>query len=119
LTCALAVSLVQSTPWSWPPRIVIGSPPCSGSSTVAPIASRGRATRRIGRRLRLASPTKIARIGSAATTPAISRVVVPLLPQSSGAAGCESPRSPRPRTTMSGDKSGISAPSVRSTPAVE
>ena len=41
------------------------SPPCGGSSTRAPIASSGFATRRIGRRLRLASPTNVAVIGSA------------------------------------------------------
>ena len=41
----------------------------------------------LGRRLRLASPIIVAVSGRAATTPAVSRVVVPLLPQSSEDAG--------------------------------
>ena len=64
LTCALADFAVPlDRRAASPPRIVIGRPPCAGSSTRAPIASSGRATRRIGRRLRLASPMNVAAIG--------------------------------------------------------
>ena len=41
------------------------------------MACSGLATRRMGRRLRLASPTNVAVTADAATTPAMSRVVVP------------------------------------------
>ena len=73
----------------------------------------------MGRRLKLASPMNRAEIGSAATMPAMRRVVVPLFPQSSTSLGARSPRSPTPSTVMSGASGGMAAPRRRKTSAVD
>ncbi len=57
-------------------------------------------TRRIGRRLREASPIIVVVNGCAASTPAIIRIVDPELPASSGPSGAASPRMPRPEIRM-------------------
>ena len=117
-TCALAVSERHSMLRRWPPRTVMGSPSAGATSTVAPISRKGWAMRRIGRRLRLASPTKRLANGSAAATPATSRVVVPLFPQSRSTTGAVSPRAPRPTIVTSADSGGIGTPSAPNTLAV-
>ena len=120
LICALATALLHS--------ISRSSPPLDGhGKTAMRWQLDGRAHRperhaphaRMGRRLRLASPTNVARIGVAASTPAMSRVVVPLLPQSRSVVGWTSPWRPHPRTTNDDESSGIATPSARSTPAVD
>ena len=73
----------------------------------------------IGRRLRLASPTNRAENGCAATTPAMRRVVVPLLPQSRALRGWRSPRNPKPLIRITWANGGICTPSSRNTVAVE
>src|ERR1043166_2225970 len=117
--CALEVSLKYSIVWSCPPNTLIGSPPCCGRSAPAAISVRGFAARRIGRRLRLASPTKVVRNGCAAAMPARRRALVPLLPQSTGADGAFRPLSPTPRTEKSAESVGIAAPRWRRTDAVD
>src|SRR6185312_14034482 len=74
--------------------------------------------RRIGRRLRLASPTKRLVNGSAAATPATSRVVVPLFPHSRSATGAVRRRGPRPTIVTSADSGGMGTPSAPNTLAV-
>ena len=78
-------------PASAPPRTRSGgktSPGRAGSmrpSTVAPIWRSGSATRRIGRRVSEASPHSSVSNGRPASRPMSRRMVVPELPQSSGA----------------------------------
>ena len=104
-----------------PPCTVIGRPSSDEKANDAPICVSGRAIRRIGRRLRLASPMNVALNGCPATIPAINRVVVPLLPQSSSAPGDVRPRRPSPviRNVASAlHCDGTETPSADSTPAV-
>ena len=60
--------------------------------------------RRIGRRESEASPTRVDIKGWAATTPPSMRMVLPELPQSSGAAGARRPRS---AAAVNGDERGF------------
>ena len=117
-TCALEVSLAHSICVSGPPCTVIGSPPCASSSTRAPMTSRGRWTRRMGRRLRLSSPMKRPVMPEPATTPASKRADVPLLPQSRSPPGVRRPDGPTPVISIDASRSGTTTPSARSTPAV-
>ncbi len=84
-TCALATFDVQSMPRSAPPVTRSGGrqrSPCP--STVAPISSRGSATRSMGRVESDSSPTSSVSQAKPATRPASSRMEVPEFPQSSG-----------------------------------
>ncbi len=81
------------------PSIVIGAVPSGPSRTAAPIAWSGAAMRRIGRRIREASPSSEAVIGCPAMAPASIRIVLPELPQSRRSLGALRARSgPLPST---------------------
>jgi hypothetical protein len=85
----------------------------------APIRPSGSVTRPIGRFDRLASPVNCATIGWLATRPISSRVEVPELPMSSGAAGWSSPPTPTPWMLQVPSASrAIVAPIARSAAAV-
>src|SRR5207247_723045 len=78
-----------------PLRVVVARPLHS-----APRARNGSSTRRIGRFESDTSPTSVLPNGCAHSNPDSNRIVVPLLPQSSGLAsrGCFNPKSPAPCT---------------------
>ena len=61
--------------------------PRGDTSTLAPMARSGSATRRIGRRRSEASPSRVASTSAPASAPARSRIVVPELAQSSTLSG--------------------------------
>ena len=87
-TWALATGNCQVTPLSMPlPRTCSGAVPSAETSTVAPMARSGSATRRIGRRRSEASPSRVASMSAPAITPASRRMVVPELAQSSALIG--------------------------------
>ena len=67
--------------------------------TCAPICLSGVTMRPMGRFLSERSPETMLRKGCAARSPDTSRMVVPLLPALSGAAGSRRPCLPRPRTS--------------------
>ena len=96
------------------PRSEIGAvrPPFAPSAA-APIAASGSSTRAIGRVRSESSPVSVVSNGSPAATPASSRIVVPLLPQSSACSGSRNPAGPGLRTTTSPAPSSNSAPHSR------
>ena len=69
----------------------------SGSKR-APIFMSGAVMRRMGRRCSESSPVSSTRTFHGASTPMSRRTVVPELPQSMGASGCEGPAAPHPVT---------------------
>ncbi len=129
LTCALATGLSYSSAESARPSsrgpmtrgarmsCFVG---CLRPSMTAPRCRSGAATRIIGRRCSVSSPTRVDRKCAAASTPQSRRIVVPELPQSRSAAGACRPRSPLPCTTSSvGDGSSMTMPIARRALAVE
>ena len=112
-------------PGAWPPARPGGAParrpgpPCP--SIRAPIARSGPSTRRIGRLRSEASPSSVHPTRAPATSPSRSRMLVPLLPQSSTAAGARKPPGPTPRTVAvpGASSSPIETPSARRHAAVE
>ena len=116
LTWALGVSGENWMPDRSPPRMVTGGRSPGPAVTAAPIWVSGPMIRRIGRRDSEASPIKVDKNGWAATTPASIRIVLPELPQSSGADAARRPRRPRPSMVTSGGSSPARA-GVRETMA--
>ncbi len=85
----------------------------------APRRRRGVATLAMGRRESDASPTSTDAKGCAASRPASRRMVVPELPQSSGAVGARSPWRPTPCTrSVPSPSSSMATPMARSAPRV-
>ena len=121
-TCALACAFSHTMGCKAAPCTRMGSPSCPSppsNSIRAPMARNGTATRRMGRALKLASPSNRAlRPRSPATRPVSSRVVVPLLPQSNGTSGEQSPSTPTPCTVISAPSGGIATPIARRAAAV-
>ena len=117
-TCADATGMRYSMPWRAPPRNVSGaSLPPSRPSTSAPIRRSGSTMRAIGRERIERSPVITDMNGWPASTPAIRRVVVPLLPVLRMSDG--SVRMP-PRTVNAPSSCrSICVPSPRSTRSVE
>ncbi len=97
-TWAVGIGNAYEIPYSGPPTISTGAWP-STVVTVAPISRSGAATRSMGRVDRLASPMSTDRNGAAASVPATNRIVVPELPQSSGAPGSVKAERPSPSTS--------------------
>ena len=96
------------------PRSEIGAVrPPSAPDAAAPIDASGSSTRAIGRVRSESSPVSVVSNGSPAATPASSRIVVPLLPQSSGRSGSRNPSSPGLRTTTRPPASSKSTPQPR------
>ena len=90
-----------------PPWICSGGRPPSWVSMRAPIFASGTVTRRIGRLLSEASPTKTLSNRCAANSPASRRMPVPALPQSSGPSAARKPSTPTP-CTMRCEADGVS-----------
>ncbi len=84
LTCADATEFTWLMRFNCPPRTLRGR---KSPSAIAPIRRSGSRIRLIGRRLNEASPMNLASKSKPAAAPIIKRVQVPLLPQSTGAAG--------------------------------
>ena len=118
-TCALDVELDHAIGRRAPPVTTMGKCSPASKANDAPMAVNGFATRAMGRRLRLSSPTSRAENAWPLRTPDMRRAVVPLFPQSSADAGARRPPSPSPSTRITGLNGGIATPNARSTPAVE
>ena len=87
-------------PWSREPVIAKGAQPLSWMLRMsAPICRSGVMIRFIGRFWMEASPVRVTEKSWAARMPEISRVVVPLLPQSRTESGFFKPRMPWPWTS--------------------
>ena len=78
-------------------------------STRAPISASGSATRRMGLRISVSSPTSSLAKDCPASRPMSRRMAVPALPQSSGTDGACNPSRPTPWTVTRPD----SGPSIR------
>ena len=86
----------------------------------APMRASGSATRRIGRRDRLSSPTSVDAKRWPASSPISSRIAVPALPQSSAESVPTRPSTPTPCTvTRPWDGPSMRTPSARKTFIVE
>ena len=127
LSWALATGSAYEIPRSAPPRTRSGGKMSSGRaaslrpSIWAPICRSGAASRRMGRRVSDASPSRTVSKGRPASRPVMSRIVVPELPQSSACAAARNPAKPAPTTRASAPAASTSmaTPSARSACAVD
>ena len=119
-TCAEATGVsTRRPPCTSPPWITIGGSVPSALAVMSTPSSRSGATMRpMGRLLSEPSPLSTLSSGSPASTPAISRIVVPELPQSSTPSGSVSAPRPAPCTISAPSTSSMRTPSARRQPIV-